>query len=295
MTESLTTGVSGNTDNTQPTGQTGTGEGQEGGEKWYDSLNEEYRNHPSIQKFQDVNGMAKSYLSLESMIGQEKIPIPKSADDVNAWNVYRKAFNVPESADKYDIKVEGVENDKLKGLKDIFFKYNISQEAAQELTNAHIQDFKDYEAAKIQAFNAEADKASDLLRKEWGIKYDENLQSARTFLEKMSASKEEYDYFDNKIGNDPKFIKLLAKMGQSISEGNLGGFEGQGGGFSMTPTEAKQELDKILNDPDDAFWAGAKNKRNDRKYCKEHNLTFVSEEERKARVEYVNKLMQIQG
>ena len=50
-----------------------------------------------------------------------------------------------------------------------------------------------------------------------------------------------------------------------------------------------------MNDPDDAFWAGARNKRNDMKYCKEHNLSYVSEEERKARVNYVNSLMSMQG
>ena len=278
------------TDNVSTQDVTTTDEG-----KWYDSLNDEYKNHPSIQKFQDANGMAKSYLSLETMLGQEKIPVPKNAQDSNAWALYRKAFDVPETADKYDIKIEGVGDDKLQGLKEIFHKHNISQTAAQELTNAHIQDFKEYEEMKARAFNADAEKASAELKKEWGAKYEENLTTARTFLEKMSASKEEYDYFDNKIGNDPKFIKLLAKMGNSISEGNLGGFEGQGGGFSKTPAEAKQELDKILNDPDDAFWAGARNKRNNLKYCKEHNLDFVSEEERKARVQYVNSLMAMQG
>ena len=84
-------------------------------------------------------------------------------------------------------------------------------------------------------------------------------------------------------------------MGNSISEGSLGGFEGQVGGFTKTPAEAKAELDKILNDPSDAYWAGSRNRRNDAKYCREHNLTYVTEEERKARVAYVNSLMQMQG
>lgn len=299
MTDSLTTEVSGNPDNTQPTNKTQTTLNPENtageGEKWYNSLNEEYRNHPSIQKFQDVNGMAKSYLSLESLMGQEKIPVPKNADDVNAWAMFGKAFGVPETADKYDIKIEGVDESKLQGLKNVFHKHHIPQSTAQELTEAYIEDYKQYEAAKVKAFNDEAEKATTELRQEWGLKYEENLKTAKIFLEKMSTTKEEYDYFDNKIGNDAKFIKLLSRIGQSISEGNLGGFEGQAGGFTKTPAEAKQELDKILNDPDDAFWAGARNKRNDMKYCKEHNLTYVSEEERKARVQYVNSLMAIQG
>lgn len=263
-------------------------------QQWYSGLSDEYRNHPSIQKFSDANGLAKSYLSLESLMGRDKIPVPKGADDVNAWSIYNKTFNVPDKAEDYKFTVEGEEQD-LTELKQLAHKYHLPNDVAQELLNAHIQDFKDYEQQKIQASNLEAEEATKQLKAEWGLKYDENLRSAKNFLEKMSGSKEEFDYFNNKIGNDVKFIKLLSKMGNSVSEGNLGGFEGQVGGFTKTPAEAKAELDRIMNDPNDAYWAGARNKRNDAKYCKEHNLTYVSEEERKARVAYINSLMQMQG
>lgn len=283
--EMLTTDVPTYPDNAQPTEDT----------KWYSSLNEDYRNHPSIQKFQDVNGLAKSYLSLESMMGQEKIPVPKGDDDINAWSMYKKAFNVPESSDKYDIKIEGLDDSKLTTLKDIFYQNNIPQKTAQKLTDAYIDDYKKFFEFQDQKYRLEAQKATEELKKDWGLKYEENLTNARNFLEKMSSNQEEFSYFESKIGNDPKFIKLLSKMGNAISEGSLGGFEGQGGGFTKTPKEAKQELDRILNDPDDAYWAGARNRRNDVKYCKEHNMSFVSEEERKARVQYVNSLMAMAG
>ena len=267
-----------------------------GGEaqQWYSSLSEEYRNHPSIQKFSDANGLAKSYLSLESLMGRDKIPVPKGEDDVNAWGIFNKTFNVPDKAEDYKFTVEGQEQD-LGQLKQLAHKFHLSNEAAQELLNAHIQDFKDYENAKIQQSNLEQEEATKQLKAEWGLKFDENLKSAKHFLEKMSDSKDDFDYFNSKIGNDVKFIKLLSKMGNSISEGSLGGFEGQVGGFTKTPQEAKVELDKIMSDPTDAYWAGSMNRRNDAKYCREHNLTYVSEEERKARVAYVNSLMQMQG
>lgn len=267
-----------------------------GGEQqqWYSNLSEEYKNHPSIQKFSDANGLAKSYLSLESLMGRDKIPVPKDENDVNAWSLYNKAFNIPNSAEDYKLTIEGQEA-KLDVFKQLAHKYHLSNDVAQELLNAHVQDFKDYENAKVQEYNAQAEEATKQLKAEWGLKYDENIKAARTFLEKMSGSKEEYDYFNDKIGNDVHFIKLLSKMGNSISEGSLGGFEGQVGGFTKTPAEAKAELDKIMSDPSDAYWAGSMNRRNDAKYCKEHNMSFVSEEERKARVAYVNSLMQMQG
>ena len=264
-------------------------------QQWYSSLSDEYRNHPSIQKFSDANGLAKSYLSLESLMGRDKVPVPKSPDDLTAWGLYNKAFNVPDTIEGYDLKVEGAEGQDFKGLKELMLKYHIPNETAQALLDAHVQDFKEYENAKVQAFNSEAEEATKQLKAEWGLKYDENLKTAKNFLEKMSDNKEEFDYFNDKIGNDVHFIKLLSKMGNSISEGSLGGFEGQTGGFTKTPAEAKAELDKILNDPSDAYWAGSRNRRNDVKYCKEHNLSYVSEEERKARVAYVNSLMQMQG
>ena len=267
-----------------------------GGEQqqWYSTLSEEYRNHPSITKFSDANGLAKSYLSLESLMGRDKIPVPKDENDVNAWSQYNKAFNVPNSAEEYKFEIGGQEAN-LDQFKQLAHKYHLSNEVAQELLNAHIKDFQDYENSKIQAYNAEAEEATKQLKAEWGMKYDENIKLARTFLEKMSDNKEQYDYFNDKIGNDVQFIKLLSKMGNSISEGSLGGFEGQAGGFTKTPAEAKAELDKIMNDPTDAYWAGSRNRRNDAKFCREHNMQFVSEEERKARVSYVNSLMQMQG
>ncbi len=277
------------TDNAQPT------ETQTQTDTWVNSLSEEYRNHPSIQKFTDPNGLAKSYLSLESMMGQEKIPVPKGPDDTNAWGMYRKAFNVPENADGYNIKIEGVEDDKLGSLKELFHKHNISQEAAQELTNAHLDGVKDLFAHQDQLRQVAMENATAELKKDWGLKYEENLKTARNFLEKMAGNEEDYKYFEGVIGNDAKFIKLLSKMGASISEGSLGGFEAQTGGFVKTPAEAKAELDAILNDPNDAYWAGARNKRDNARYCKEHNLSYVSEEERKARIQYVNSLMAMAG
>ena len=267
-----------------------------GGEQqhWYSSLSEEYKNHPSIQKFSDANGLAKSYLSLESLMGRDKIPVPKDSNDINAWSIYNKAFNVPDKAEDYKFTIEGEEQD-LTELKQLAHKYHLSNEVAQELLNAHVQDFKDYETKKQQQLDAEMQEATKELKAEWGLKYDENLKAAKNFLEKMSGSKEEFDYYNGKIGNDVKFIKLLSKMGNSISEGSLGGFEGQVGGFTKTPAEAKAELDRILNDPTDAYWAGSMNRRNDMKYCKEHNLSYVSDDERKARVAYVNSLMKMQG
>ena len=254
----------------------------------------EFANHPSIQKFgNDPNKLAKSYLSLESMMGQGRVAIPKDDEDANAWGLYDKAFGIPEKAEDY--KLTAPDGTELSEFNELMRQNHIPPKVAQKLLDAHLADYQKADEARAQQAEIDRQNTEVALKKEWGLKFQENMQSAANFLKKISETKEDYDYFDSKIGNDPKFIKLLARMGNQISEGSLGGMEGQASGFTKTPAEAKAELDRILHDPNDAYFAGISNHRNDAKWCREHNQQFVSENERKARVAYVASLMQMQG
>ncbi len=286
MTEPMTTDPAVN-GNGQPEG---TGQSFD----FSSALSAEYKDNPSITKFGgDINKLSKSYLELQSLMGQGRVAIPKDDADAVAWGLYDKAFGVPDTADGYQLNAaEGAD---LAEFKSLMKQNHISPAVAQKLLDAHLHEFEVYEQMKEQQAEVDKSNAEQQLKKEWGLKYSENMSKAAKYLEKMSGSKEDYEYFLGKIGNDAKFIKLLAQMGNSISEGSLGGMEGQVSGFTKTPSEAKAELDKILNDPSDAYWAGARNRRNDPIWCKQNNQSFVSEAERKARVSYVQSLMAMQG
>lgn len=274
----------------------GNGQPEEQGQSFdfSSALSAEYRDNPSITKFGgDVNKLSKSYLELQSLMGQGRVTIPKDDADAVAWGLYDKAFGIPDTAEGYQLNAaEGAD---LAEFKSLMKQNHISPAVAQKLLDAHLHEFEVYEQMKEQQAEVDKSNAEQQLKKEWGLKYSENMSKAAKYLEKMSGSKEDYEYFLGKIGNDAKFIKLLAQMGNSISEGSLGGMEGQVSGFTKTPSEAKAELDKILNDPSDAYWAGARNRRNDPMWCKQNNQSFVSEAERKARVSYVQSLMAMQG
>lgn len=294
MTEQMTTVApeAAATGNAQPT--VGETVGTTSNFDFTSALSAEFKDNPSIAKFGgDVNKLSKSYLELQSLMGQSKVAIPKDENDGVAWGLYDKAFNIPEKAEGYDLKApDGVSLDEFKAL----MKANhIPQGVAQKLLEAHLGEFDRYEEAKAQQAKAEQAQAEKDLKQEWGLAYNEKMQQAAKVLEKMSSSKEEHDYFLSKIGNDTRFIKFLARMGDAVSEGTLGGMEGQVSGFTKTPADAKAEFDRIMADPNDAFFAGNGNKRNNPAWCKEHNQTFVSEQEHKERVAYVQSLMQMMG
>ena len=259
-----------------------------------DMLDASLRDNPSIVKFGgDPNKLAQSYLSLQSLMGQGRVAIPKDETDAEAWGMYDKAFGVPDKDDGYELTApDGTD---LSGFKKLMRENHISPKTAQKLLDAHLGDFQQLSDTIEQQRNAEKSAAEAELKKEWGLKYAENMQTANQTLKKLSATKEDYEHFLGVIGNDARFIRLLSSIGEKIGEGSLGGLEGQASGFTRTPAEAKQELQRILSDPNDAYFAGARNQRNNPVWCKEHNQTFVTEAERKARVEYVQSLMQMAG
>lgn len=292
MTEQMTTVAPDTTGNAQPT--VGETVGTTSGFDFTSALSAEFKDNPSISKFGgDVNKLSKSYLELQSLMGQSKVAIPKDENDVVAWGMYDKAFNIPEKADGYDLKAPDGMN--LEEFKVLMKANHIPQGVAQNLLEAHLGEFERVEAAKTEKEQAAQLQCEKDLKQEWGVAYAQKMEMAAKVLEKMSGSQEEFNYFLSKIGNDTRFIKFLARMGESVSEGTLGGMEGQVSGFTKTPTEAKAEFERIMTDPNDAYFAGVKNKRNDMAWCKEHNQSFVSEQERKERVAYVAALMQMMG
>ena len=295
MTEQMTTvapEAGAATGNAQPT--VGENTTQNNTFDFTGALSPEFRDHPSITKFGgDINKLSKSYVELQSLMGQSKVAIPKDENDGVAWGLYDKAFGIPDTADKYDLKAP--ENVSLDEFKSLMKANHIPKGVAQRLLDAHLGEFDRYEKAIEQQTKAEQAKAEQELKQEWGVAYNEKMDKAARVLEKMSSSKEEHDYFLSKIGNDTRFIKFLARMGDSVSEGTLGGMEGQVSGFTKTPAEAKAEFDRIMADPNDAYFSGVKNKRNDMTWCREHNASYVSENERQERIAYVQSLMQMMG
>ena len=232
------------------------------GTAWYASLEGDFKDHPSIQKFDNVNGLAKSYLSLEKMMGQDKIVMPKDETDTEGWNSLYGRLGVPETAEGYGLVQpenvpEGLSDAQMdtKAFADVAKKYNLTPAQAKgmqsEYTDMITGIYNEGEAGKATAMeNAKAE-----LTNEWGLAYSEKINLAKGVLTKFAGDKAEFDYIDAKIGNDPKAVKMLAKIGEQFSEGSLGDFK-PSGSFTKTPAEAQKEYNAIMDDTSDPFWKG---------------------------------------
>ena len=87
------------------------------------------------------------------------------------------------------------------------------------------------------------------LKQEWGAAYDNNLLAARAAVTHFGDDLEMSNYLDETgLGNDPKLIKYLAKVGASLGEDTIKGI-GESVDGLFTPQRAKDEILNIQNNP----------------------------------------------
>ena len=94
------------TETTQPTAIPSTVSNGDTPVSWKSSISEEFRNDPNIEKFTEIDALAKSYINATRMIGQDKVAVPNKNSTEDQWNEVYSKLGRPESADKYALNIE---------------------------------------------------------------------------------------------------------------------------------------------------------------------------------------------
>ena len=198
---------------------------------WRDSLPDELKADKSLEKFKDVNSLAKSYLEAQKAtskaLNAKGVIIPGENASPEEISEYRKALGIPESPDGYELESpslpEGmvVDEAKAKKLAEIAHSKGISKEAFQELAKA----FNAEEIARFEAMQQEqAQKIKDAtieMKKEWGRDFDKNLAQAESAI--VNIFGEDFNKFlqETGLGNDPRVVRGMFKASQNMSEDKL--------------------------------------------------------------------------
>ncbi len=258
-----------------------------GVKNWYDGMSEDLRNNPTVQKYKTNEDQVKAHLELQSLLGHEKIALPKDENDTAAIKNFNKAVGVPEEVSGYELTVPTVEG--MEGVEfglDEFKAKMHSRHVPQKMAQGILEDYTgmigQMKAQAMTAHIESVNKAKSELTGEWGMSYDSKVKLGQQVMNKFSGSKENFDHINALIGADPVALKWLATVGEQFSEGSLGDIGDPKVGFTKTPADAKAEYDTIMSDPEDIYWAGVRNKK------------VVAESVRKERVAYVESLLQMQ-
>lgn len=227
------------------------------GKTWKEAISEEYRSNPNIEKFTELDALAKSYINAVSMIGTDKIPLPgKSATD-EQWNEVYNKLGRPESADKYTLEfktdVAPVDENVIKGFAQNAHKLGLNNKQAQGILEFYKSTLEG--SAKEMAVNMEAAQAeaANTLRSEWGRAYDENLRKAsavaKTYLEPELLDTQLRD--GSRLGDNPKIIKAFANIANLLSEDKIIGTEADN---VLQGRDIEKEIEELTSDKQGAYW-----------------------------------------
>jgi hypothetical protein len=209
-------------------------------------LPEEIRAEPSLGTVKNLSGLVKSFVSAQKMIGRDKIPLPgENASEAELREFYSR-LGVPEDPKGYKFDApqlpEGMAvNEKLDNwFREAAHKHGLTPKQAaslySEFNGLQAGEFSERQQAE-QMGVAEAETA---LKKEWGKAFDSKLELAKRAVTTFGAQ-ESIDKLG--LGNHPDFVRMMAKIGEAISEDKL-----VKAGSPVTPVDAQSQINSIMGD-----------------------------------------------
>jgi len=224
---------------------------------WKDSISEEYRVDPNIEKFTEIDALAKSYINATKMIGQDKLVIPNNNSTDDQWSEVYSKLGRPESADKYsfDINSEVVNLDEnaINSFAEQSHKLGLNNKQAQGILDFYKNNMEGTAQQSVIDTETAQAQAEQQLRQEWGRDFDGKVKQAGA-LAKANINPEVLDMQlqdGTRIGDHPEIIKGFAKIANMMSEDKILGTESEN---VDTVKDIESEIAALSNDKNGPYW-----------------------------------------
>jgi len=224
---------------------------------WKEAISEEFRNDPNIEKFTEIDALAKSYINATRMIGQDKVAVPNENSTEDQWNEVYAKLGRPESADKYKLEAKSdvvpIDEGAIKQFAENAHKLGLNNKQAQGILEFYKNSMEGTaQQSKIDTETAQAN-AEQQLRQEWGKTFEENVKKAGS-VAKANLGVEVLDMQlkdGTRLGDHPDVIKGFAKIADMMSEDKIVSTESESVNQGK---DIEQEISKIMNDRTGPYW-----------------------------------------
>ena len=224
---------------------------------WKDSISEAYRNDPNIEKFTEIDALAKSYINATKMIGQDKVVIPTNNSTEEAWSEVYDKLGRPESADKYSLdaksEVVNLDENAIKSFAEQSHKLGLNNKQAQGILEFYKNNMEGTaQQSKIDTETAQA-QAEQQLRQEWGRDFEGKVKQAGA-LAKANINPEVLDMTlqnGTRLGDHPEIIKGFAKIAGMMQEDKIVATESEN---AQSVNNIEDEISSIVNDRNSPYW-----------------------------------------
>jgi len=218
---------------------------------WTDGLGEDAQGYVENKGWDGAEQMLDSYRNLEKSMGapaDQILHLPKEDADAEEWGAVYNRLGRPEDASGYELSnrehPEGA-IDLTGDMSQWAHEAGLSKRQAQtmyEKYNGRMSEFVE----DMQTQQAERTASDEqVLRKEWGEAWDENIAAATRFRQRFNLDDGTIGRLEGALGLRG-LLELSAEIGRGLGEHTMPGDReqdsGAGTAFGMTPGAAKAKI-----------------------------------------------------
>jgi hypothetical protein len=224
------------------------------GDSWFTKLSADdqaYAANKGWKADTDPSVIMQSYQNIEKLMGADKagrtVMLPKDANDTEALNTIYEKLGKPKDPSGYSIELpQGADTQFADTARGWFHKGNLTVDQAKFVT----EQYRAFELDTIKKMQDDHATQVEGLQKEWGDKYDGNVETARAALKAAGFSDDEARKMEYAIG-PAAFAKKFEFFGRNYKEAAPPGTETRTAqGFNtLTPVQAQQKMETLRADP----------------------------------------------
>lgn len=214
-----------------------------------DILPEDLRLEPSLQSFDSIDKLAKSYVHAVRKLGvpaDELVRMPKEMVPEQMAEIYER-LGRPNSPDEY---VLDSNNELTPDYKKLAHDIGLSQQQAQALHDWYNQTVGSVQE-QAQAHREQMDVENlRALQQEWKGDFNKNADLAHRAFKHFADESAMEIMNESGLGNHPAIVKMFSQIGRMLAEdGSLHSGEGMELG-GMSATTAQSEINNLMNNGD---------------------------------------------
>lgn len=228
---------------------------------WKDVLPPELKDEPFMKLVNDVPTLVKNYANAQKMIGADKIPIPSKHATEQEWREVSHKLGLPRELAEYNFEVDKeteplVDKEFVSKFKEFAFKQGVMPKQAQamvkffgELNRDSWRELETQSETKLQEGWRNLDR-------EWGTTKEAKTVAAKAAITEFADQETANMLRDMGLGKNPKFMKFMSKIGETLSEDKLRAADQGGGSFhgGLTPQQATEKIAEVNTNMKHPYW-----------------------------------------
>ena len=216
---------------------------------------ESFKDEKSLENFDNMEDLLKSYLHAQKMVGADKIPVPNKFATDEDWKEVFSRLGAPKSPEdyKYSFKDDEVDPNQLKTFNETAHRLGLLPKQAEALVK-YYNDLNKGQSEQLEAQAIEAQtKTETELKKEFGPQFNKRLDQAK----RLAINTLGEDFLNktvlkdgSRLGDNLEVIKAFSNLADKLSEDEI--VKGEGSDYQTVKDIEKQIAE--LTQQGSAYW-----------------------------------------